>query len=207
MSKKLGVFGNDRVHLFFFKKYLENFAETKGFEIIDLNSEDPVTIEYLGCEVIFVNYCFLEQETLEFIKICGTQLEKSKILIFLSSTIDRQIFQRMKFSNFYYFIKSNSGHEFESLLRDLLDENNELKGTPGSSYINSFKGRDKRLSRREAQIANLISVGLRNFEIAEILDLSSSTVSTYRKRIFTKMGVYNNIQIAEAINHVKLTMI
>jgi len=53
------------------------------------------------------------------------------------------------------------------------------------------------LSNRELQIANLLAKGEGNLEIANKLDIRMSTVSTYKSRIFEKMGVNNVVSLVE----------
>lgn len=54
------------------------------------------------------------------------------------------------------------------------------------------------ISRREFDVMMLILSGLRPKEIAERLCLSPKTVSTYRLRLFEKLGVKNDIGLALA---------
>ena len=51
------------------------------------------------------------------------------------------------------------------------------------------------LSRREREILSLISEGLTNSKIAELLFLSSHTITTHRKNIMSKLGVKNTAGI------------
>ena len=51
------------------------------------------------------------------------------------------------------------------------------------------------LSRREKEILTLISEGLTNSRIAEMLFLSSHTITTHRKNIMSKLGVKNTAGI------------
>ena len=51
------------------------------------------------------------------------------------------------------------------------------------------------LSRREKEILALISEGLTNSKIAEMLFLSSHTITTHRKNIMSKLGVKNTAGI------------
>ena len=48
---------------------------------------------------------------------------------------------------------------------------------------------DLPLSRREKEVASLVSEGLSNPEIAQILDVSLNTIKFHNKRIFDKMGI------------------
>ncbi len=51
------------------------------------------------------------------------------------------------------------------------------------------------LSSREMQVALMILDGRRNSQIAECLSLSQKTVSTYRQRIFEKLGVGTDVEL------------
>lgn len=57
------------------------------------------------------------------------------------------------------------------------------------------------LSPREKDVMNLLKEGFGTAKIAEKLSLQLSTVSTYKARIFEKMGVKN---IVELITKIKL---
>lgn len=70
-----------------------------------------------------------------------------------------------------------------------------------ASLIKQFSERsDKKnpkeiLSEREFQIFKLLSEGNGNLEIANLLKIQSGTMSTYKKRIYTKLGVKNLIEL------------
>ena len=51
------------------------------------------------------------------------------------------------------------------------------------------------LSKREAEVMMMILDGRKAVEIAEILSLSTKTVSTYRQRIFEKLAVHNDVEL------------
>lgn len=53
----------------------------------------------------------------------------------------------------------------------------------------NFKMEDYLLTKRENQVIALMSKGLDNNKIAETLDISSATVSTYIMSIYQKYGV------------------
>lgn len=52
------------------------------------------------------------------------------------------------------------------------------------------------LSDRELQVAQMIVDCVKTKEIAERLHVSDKTVSTFRKRIFTKLGVESDVELA-----------
>lgn len=55
------------------------------------------------------------------------------------------------------------------------------------------------LSNRETQVALYMARGIVPSAIAETLDLSVKTVGTYRERIFKKLGIKSNAELAVLI--------
>lgn len=59
-----------------------------------------------------------------------------------------------------------------------------------------------RLSQREVQVMMMITNGHRVQEISDVLCLSPKTVSTYRYRLYEKLGVDNDVELTHmAIRH------
>lgn len=95
-----------------------------------------------------------------------------------------------------YLIKSASREEIEEAL---------LSVHEGKLYMNldvSMAGIDIQdmanvpvLSRREAEVLQLISDGLTNPQIAEKLFISLHTVDSHRKNLLTKFGVNNTASL------------
>jgi DNA-binding CsgD family transcriptional regulator len=57
------------------------------------------------------------------------------------------------------------------------------------------------LTRREAEVVNLLSLGLRNFEISSKLFISEYTVENHLKSIYQKMGVKNRTSLIHRLTH------
>ena len=55
----------------------------------------------------------------------------------------------------------------------------------------------KKLSTREVEVLKLISSGKRNNEIANQLDISEKTVSTYKLRLMKKLNVSNLVELID----------
>ena len=58
------------------------------------------------------------------------------------------------------------------------------------------EGRIPALSRREREIVNLVTHGLRNKELAEKLQISEQTVKNHMHNIFDKLGVSDRLELA-----------
>ena len=63
----------------------------------------------------------------------------------------------------------------------------------------------KRLSTREVEVLKLLSIGKKNKEIAQELDINEKTVSTYKARLFKKLNVTNVVDLIHQAEHHNLT--
>jgi DNA-binding NarL/FixJ family response regulator len=59
-----------------------------------------------------------------------------------------------------------------------------------------LSGRKVRVSRRENQLITLVSQGLKNKEIASVMEISEGTVKVYLSRLFEKVGVRDRLELA-----------
>lgn len=66
-----------------------------------------------------------------------------------------------------------------------------LASVPGMSDDTPFE----HLSNREVQVMTMMSSGFKVGQIADSLSLSPKTISTYRRRIFQKLGVQNDVEL------------
>ncbi|MDN3493826.1 response regulator [Winogradskyella bathintestinalis] len=59
----------------------------------------------------------------------------------------------------------------------------------------------KKLSTREVEVLKLLSIGRKNKEIAQELDINEKTVSTYKARLFKKLNVTNIVDLVHQAKH------
>lgn len=64
-----------------------------------------------------------------------------------------------------------------------------------------------KLSRRELEIVQLITLGLRNFEIAEKLGIGEQTVKNHLHKVFQKTGVRDRLELALYSVHHRLHLL
>jgi two-component system invasion response regulator UvrY len=70
------------------------------------------------------------------------------------------------------------------------------------AHVNGQHSRIESLTRRELQVLIMVSQGRKNQEISEHLSLSPKTISTYRTRLFNKLGVRTDVALAHiALRH------
>jgi len=58
---------------------------------------------------------------------------------------------------------------------------------------------------REVEVLKLLSIGRKNKEIAQELDINEKTVSTYKARLFKKLNVNNIVDLIHQAKHHNLT--
>ena len=63
----------------------------------------------------------------------------------------------------------------------------------------------KRLSTREVEVLKLLSVGKKNKEIAQELEINEKTVSTYKARLYRKLNVTNLVDLINQAKHMEIT--
>lgn len=57
-----------------------------------------------------------------------------------------------------------------------------------------------RLSRREAQVAELVAHGYRTREIADLLKITQETAKSHLKRVYEKVGVDSRVQLVNRLH-------
>jgi DNA-binding NarL/FixJ family response regulator len=63
-----------------------------------------------------------------------------------------------------------------------------------------------KLSPKEAIVAKLLLSGKTNIQICQHLKLSPTTVSTFKKQVFTKMGVKNILELKNELHRLKTSL-
>lgn len=99
-------------------------------------------------------------------------------------------------------------HEVEGIagmvVTQLLRET--LGGSAGTSLIDGWLSPARQsarpatsLTRREREIADLVSAGKLNKQVAHLLGLSEFTIENHLRRIYRKLGVHNRVGMAAAL--------
>lgn len=103
-----------------------------------------------------------------------------------------------------YIEKNSPDEEFKTAINAVLTGEKYISKAVREQLIGKFTGQQEHhsnpftvLSPREIEVMNLLAKGLPLIKIAEILHLQLTTVSTYKTRIFEKVGVTNVIALME----------
>ncbi|WP_179349606.1 response regulator [Winogradskyella pacifica] len=109
-----------------------------------------------------------------------------------------------------YLNKGASVDEIETAIRKISAGETSLseKMDKHFRYEDTRKSRSrmfKKLSTREVEVLKLLSIGRKNKEIAQELDINEKTVSTYKARLFKKLNVTNIVDLIHQAKHHNLT--
>jgi len=109
-----------------------------------------------------------------------------------------------------YLNKEANVEEIETAIRKISEGEISLseKMDKHFRYEDTRKSRSrmfKKLSTREIEVLKLLSIGRKNKEIAQELDINEKTVSTYKARLFKKLNVTNIVDLIHQAKHHNLT--
>lgn len=125
-----------------------------------------------------------------------------KILIFSAYDEEQYALRYIKAGAQGYLNKLSSEDKIIEAVKIILDGGNyigdKIRLRISENSLNKDFGNPlDALSGRELEIAGLLAKGDGNLEIANKLDIGTSTVSTYKSRIFEKLGVSNVVSLVE----------
>lgn len=126
-----------------------------------------------------------------------------KILIFTAYDEHTLVMRYMQAGADGYLVKDSSDEEIRRAVRTVLNNRQYISETLKDMVFADIWGKQKRdnplhlLSNRETDVLQLILQGKSIPEIAGILHIHATTVSTYKTRIFEKMKTKNLVELVE----------
>ena len=142
------------------------------------------------------------QEAIDYIKNHQPNL---KILIFSSQDEELYALRYLKMGAGGYLSKQSSSSVIETALTSMLSTGRYAsEAVREAMFFESVSGNTKTspvevLSDRELQIANKLAEGLPLKEISNQLNLHSSTISTYKNRLFEKLKIRSVPELVEIL--------
>jgi len=142
------------------------------------------------------------QEAIDYIKIHKPDL---KILIFSSQDEELYAMRYLKMGAGGYLSKQSSAAVIETALTAMLAKGRYISdNVKEAMFLESLNGPTKKttlesLSDRELQIANKLAEGIPLKELSNQLNLHSSTISTYKNRLFEKLKIRSIPELVEIL--------
>lgn len=129
-----------------------------------------------------------------------------KILIFSSYEENLYALRYISAGASGYLHKNTAMSELKNAIQSIISRGRYMSEAVKELYIqklttskSSFDDKDqlRKLSNREMDVAKHLIKGLGILDVANLMELSSSTVSTYKSRIFEKLNVSNIPELIE----------
>lgn len=181
-----------------FAKGLSELLSQEKFNVYTLNKSEDCKkfFETKSVDIFICDLNIDNKDGFELISELGKYLKKTKVLI-LSAYFETFLIEKAKNIGVQAFLKK------ETSLPELIEVINAPYNSPFVSNKNSlwhekeFNKSDQNLckkfilTRQEKEIIRLIIDGNTSIQIAEILNLSKTTIDTHRKNIHRKLEVNN----------------
>ncbi|TDQ18842.1 LuxR family two component transcriptional regulator [Algoriphagus boseongensis] len=152
-------------------------------------------------DLILLDYFLPDSNGVESLRVLRKTCPKAKILLLTMET-SPEVMERCKQEGAIGFLPKSISKK--SLLEAL---NNALEDVPTFPVLTKSTPKPNSelniLSKREKQIAILVSEGLTSAEIAEKLFLSELTVNTHRRNLIQKLGLKNTAQLIAMVGNLK----
>ncbi len=170
----------------------------KNATIFQASSFDEIeqTVAEESIDFLILDIHFPEGNSLQVIAKVKRDEPKIKILMFSNYDEDIYALRYIKAGADGFLSKLSSSEEMESALLKMVQEGRYTSPRINNKIINTLVFNKpgnpiEELSDREIEIATMLVNGMGNLEISNLLKLKATTVSTYKTRIFEKLGVHN----------------
>lgn len=177
----------------------ESFAD-----LLISHADDFLKVQKLLKEQIFdlivLDISIPEGKGIQMVEIIKQLQPNVKILIFSAHEEELYALRYLKAGADGYLNKLSSDVEFKQAFVSMITNGNYVSQTIQNQIVSNTLNKKadnpiEALSNRELEIARLLVRGEGNLEIANNLNLQNSTVSTYKNRIFEKLGINNTVAL------------
>lgn len=190
-----------------FKEMLHNEMD---FNVVQELASGEALMDYLRhdvCDVVLLDISLPGQSGVDILRHIRQRYEAVKVLILSGYPEDHYALPMIKNGASGYICKDCEQNELIKAIRLVASGRRYLSPKTSELLIGEvFDENDtlphQQLSERELQVFMRLSNGASVSEIAEVLNLSVKTISTYRARLKEKMGLGSNAEMATyAVRH------
>ncbi len=182
------------------KRLIESEA---GFTVLGEAGNSDEALKFLHrrrCDLIILDISMPGKNGMELLKELRELYPQLKILILTMHPEERFAIRALKAGADGYLTKMSAPNELLHAIRKISSGGKYISASLAESIAQTLGEKSsgaghELLSDREFEVMRLLGAGQTVSEIAKTLNLSRSTVSTYRKRILEKLGLHSNAEI------------
>ena len=175
--------------------------------VLELNCINDLikTLYIQTVDLLLLDITFPDGNTLNIIPTIRKIQPNIKILIFSGMEENIYALRYINAGANGYLSKLSSEEEIKEAIKKIMVSGKYLSEKIQDKITNDYIFKKvtnplEALSNRELEITHLMIEGYGNTEICSVLDLQKSTVSTYKTRIFEKLGVDNLSDLIQLFN-------
>lgn len=175
--------------------------------VLELNCINDLikTLYIQTVDLLLLDITFPDGNTLNIIPTIRKIQPNIKILIFSGMEENIYALRYINAGANGYLSKLSSEEEIKEAIKEIMVSGKYLSEKIQDKITNNYIFKKvtnplEALSNRELEITHLMIEGYGNTEICSVLDLQKSTVSTYKTRIFEKLGVDNLSDLIQLFN-------
>lgn len=172
-----------------------------GFEIVG-EAEDGQQAVQLAAErqpdVILMDLLMPVMDGITAIRTIRRDVPAIEIVALTSVLEDEQVVAAVRAGAIGYVLKDAHGLELKEAIRAAADGRVHLAPEAAARLLREVRTPDRpdRLTERETDVLQLISIGLSNKEIARRLNIGEGTVKTHVSSVLNKLGLQSRTQAA-----------
>ena len=201
MRLKIGIVDDHQIVRAGFREMLSGQPDMEiAFEAA--SGEDALdNIRSIGCNVLLLDISLPGQSGIDVLRNVRQRYDEVKVLILSGYPEDRYALSMMRNGANGYLCKDCEAVELLTAIRQVSRGKRYLSARTAELLADEVTGDSiqephQNLSEREFQVFLKLSRGSSVSDIADDLNLSVKTISTYRSRLLEKMGVTSNAELA-----------
>lgn len=165
--------------------------------------QDVLSIE--SADLLIIDIHFPDGNSMRLLPEIVRQHPGTKILVFSGVDEKQNAVKCLNAGASGFLSKLGDEDEIKNAIVRVLDSGSYLSAVAQEMLITSLQSPTAAnplscLTEKELYIAKMYGRGFGNLEIASALNLKQNTVSTFKKRIFEKLGISNLVQLIQILN-------
>ena len=187
-------------------------AEVKDMNVQDEAQNGPETLKKVAeqeFDVVLLDISMPGRSGLEVLEDIKAQRPKQAVLILSMHPEEQYAVRALRAGASGYLTKASAPHELIGAIRKVAGGGKYVTSSLAEKLadeleVDTEKLPHERLSNREHQVMLMLAGGKSVSDIADELNLSVKTISTYRTRVMSKMGMKKNAELTLYAVHNKL---
>jgi len=153
------------------------------------------------CDLVLLDISLPGRNGLDLLKNLHSQMPKTPVLVISMHPEEQYAIRALRLGAAGYLTKESAPEELLLAVRKVLAGGKYVSSNLSELIATEIAGNNtdlplhESLSNRELQVACMMATGKTVTDIGREMNLSEKTISTYRSRLMTKLGVRNTAEI------------